>query len=177
MKKIFISIVLTTVFFANIKADILTIHKRIVPISLLQIKDIVYKRHRAIYIVIVAKETQMAQAYKFKELLPKTIKTFELDAAVVKDKDIQYYSLKNQDFIDAFYCFDLSDNSYRFLNAFTKNNRIASFSNTMDGLKKGNLLYIEFKNKIKIFINPEVLRKTKISFNNQFMQMVNIYDK
>ena len=177
MKFFYLLSIVFILFISNINADNLLIHKRIIPISLLQIKDIVNKYDKKILIVIVAKQIQIEQAFKFKELLPKTIKTFKLKAVIVKDKDLQYYSLKNQDFIDAFYCFDLSDNSYKFLDTFTKTNHIPSFSNTLDGLKKGNLLYIEFKNKIKIFINLEVFKKTKINFNNQFMQMVDIYDK
>ena len=177
MKSLYSLFIIFILFTSVIKADNLLVHKKIVPISLLQINDIANKKNKVISLTIVVKDSQMLKALKLKKLLPKTIKSFVLSVTIVKEKDIRYYSLKNQGIVDAFYCFDLSKKSYKFLKYFTINNNIPTFSNTIDGLKKGNLIFIDIKNKIHILINRKVLKDTKISFNNQFMQIVEIYDK
>ena len=158
----------------HLDANILLIHKEIVPISLLQVENIVSKSEKTIHLLIITKENQMAQALKLKELLPKSIKSFAINTTIINDKNMERYTLNTKNHIDAIYCFDLSAKQYKFIN--TLKNKLPTFSYSQDGLKKGALLYIQFKNKIHILMNSNTMKKTKINFNTQFLQIVELYD-
>jgi len=177
MNKFLLSFLIVLTFFIEVQADILSIHKKIVPISLLQIKSIVQNSKKSIHLVIVAKRNQMAKALQFKSMLPLSIKSFSFKTVVIDEKDIKFYALKNQGYIDAFYCFELTDKSYDFLNDFAKTNNLPTFSYNKDGLNNGMLLYIDFTNTIKIYMNKDVLKDNNILFNSRFLLMVKSYVK
>ncbi len=167
-------ILILLIFCLNVNANTLEIHKRIIPISLLQIKNIVNKNEKTIHLLIVTKGNQMAQALKLKELLPKRVKSFSIIITIIKNKYLQKYTLEDKNTIDAMYCFDLSSKQYEFINKLK--NKIPTFSYDLQGLKKGALIYIQLKNKIHILMNRQTMQDTKINFNNQFLQMVELYD-
>jgi hypothetical protein len=174
---------LLALFFLNISllsildADMISIHKRIIPISLLQISDIIKKEKREINFIIATKENQIAKALEFKELLPKTVKSFVLKSVVVTDNNIKEYLIEHKNSIDAIYCFDLTKSSCKLIKEFTTKNKVPTFSYSVRGFKRGALLYIEIKNKIHIYMNRKTMKNVKINFNNQFLQMVEMYDK
>ncbi len=174
MKKYLTIIILTSIFYINLKADILLIHKRIVPISLLQVKDIVNKKDKIITFVIVTNKNQIAKALRFKELLPSSIKSFTLNISIVYESDIIQYSNKNK--IDAFYCFSLSNDICRFIANFAQQNSIVTFGHSKKCLEEGSLIYIEMTNKINIYLSKKTLKGSKINFNSQFLQIVELYD-
>jgi hypothetical protein len=154
----------------------IAIHKRIIPISLLQIDDIMNKNDKKINLVIITPKNQMAKALEFKELLPSSIKSFSLNVIVIEENAIIEYGLENQKNIDAFYCFDLSKDICKFIQKFTIENKIPTFSYSAMGFKRGALLYIFLKNKIHIYMNKRTMKNSKINFNTQFLNMVKLYD-
>ncbi len=177
MKTINLFIILSIYFLSTVNADMLAVHKRIIPISLLQIDNIVKKTDKKINLVIITPKNQMVKALEFKELLPSIIKSFFLNVKVIEEKDIQEYGLKNQNNIDAIYCFDLSKNICKFIKKFTNKNRIPTYSYSISGFKRGALLYIFLKNKIYIHMNKKTMKNTKIKFNSQFLQIVEFYEQ
>ncbi len=177
MNKIFLSIIITIFIFSNLKANILSIHKRIVPVCLLQIEDIVNKTDKEINLVLVVNKKQISKAIEFKDLLPNKIKLFSLNTKILYDTDIKNYLNDNKNHIDAFYYFDIEKSLYRLLNNYTKKNHIVTFGYDYENLKTGALIYIDIKNKIDIYLNKKLFINNKINFNNQFLQIVEIYDK
>jgi len=172
MIKIFLIAAIVTL---NIFADILSIHKKIVPITILQSNKIVTKENKIIKLAIIVNKTEELKAIKFMNLLPNDVKSYKLDTTIIFEKDLQNRS-QLQDF-DALYCFNLNSNSYKFISNFAIDNKKLTFSYTKKGLDNGLLFYIDFTNKIKIYINRSILIKSKILFNSRFLGIVYAYSK
>ena len=162
--------------FSFIKADELLIHKRIIPISLLQNTHILEKKDKIINFIIAVDNDQILKALEFKKILPKKIKNYKLNIIVLKEKDIKKYCQTHNN-IDAIYMFDLSNDIWSYIKKFTIKHNITVYCYKKDGLKKGGLFYIEFTDKIHILVNKKVLKQSNMIFNSQFLQILEVYDK
>lgn len=172
----YIFILLVTLNLLNLDADMLAVHKRIVPISLFQIKKIVSKDDKIINLDLIVKDNQIVKAIDFQSMLPKYIKSFILKTKIIKESQLVQF-LKNKKNIDALYCFDISKKSWDIVKKFEIKNNIVVYSYSKDGLNFGALLYIELTDKVHLIVNKKILKSSKVIFNNQFLQILDIYDK
>ena len=156
--------------------NILTVHKKILPISLLQVNNIIHKNEKNLNLAIIVNKNEEVNAIYLKDLMPKNIKSFKLNINIIYEKDIIQKLIHTNTKYDAIYCFDLSTNNYNKVINYSITNQIITFAFNHIGLKNGALLYIEFTTKIKIYLNKKTMKKAKISFNNRFLRMVNIYE-
>ncbi len=158
----------------SLNANTLQIHKRIIPMSLLQIHNIINKDKREINFLIITKSNQISKALELQEIFPKKIKSFSIITTVIEEQNMEEYMLNNGKNIDAVYGFGLSVKQYSIINNLKK--KLPTFSYSLAGLKKGALIYIQLQNKIHILLNRTTIKKIKIKFNNQFLQMVEFND-
>ena len=170
-------IITISLFFTILNADILDIHKKIVPISLLQVSSIVNKQNKIISLIIIVNKNEELKALRFKRLLPKTIKKYKFKVNIIYENELlngyKNYLLED---CDAIYSFHIQKNSSKQLSKFAIKNRKITFAYKKNGLDCGLLLYIEFTNKISIYINKHILKQSKIVFNSRFLRMVKSYD-
>jgi Asp-tRNA(Asn)/Glu-tRNA(Gln) amidotransferase A subunit family amidase len=155
-------------------ADLLNIHRKLVPMTILQIKSIVKKSIKDIKILIITNQNELIKAQKLQSLFPNKIKKFTLQTQIVQESDID--KLYNYNF-DAIYCFSLEQASYDTIKNISLKKNIVTFTNRFGGLKNGLLVYISKKKKIKIWINSQTMRKVKIPFSSKFLSVVKMYDE
>ncbi|MCK5294058.1 MAG: DUF4154 domain-containing protein [Arcobacteraceae bacterium] len=173
----FIKLIIFLIFFSNyLNANILSIHKKIVPISLLQVSSIVNKEVKKINLAIVVKKGEELQAISLQDLMPDKIKTYTLNIEIIYENRIEEQLINNYEHFDAIYLFNLKKENYQKIINYSINNKIVTFSSDKQGLENGALIYIEFTNKIKIYLNKATMKQAKISFNNRFLRMVKIYE-
>ncbi len=117
-------IILVIFFFFNLMyADNLLVHKKLIPITLLQIDSIIKKKTKEINLIIIVNKNEEIKALKLKDLLPKTIKEYDLNIDIIyESKSIKYIENNNKK-IDAIYCFNLKKDSYKNIINFTINNK------------------------------------------------------
>jgi len=170
MKKIVFILLFIYVLFGNF----LQIHQKIIPITLLQIENIANKGIKAINILVVTKGYDLQKAYELKENFPKEIKTFKINLKIITQKELISYLKWYGNKIDAIYGINLEKSDYNYIN--NSNFKIPTFGYSFGDLKNGALLFIEFTDEIKIYLNKKTMKKLKIDFNNQFLEMVEIYE-
>ena len=168
-------ILLGFLMFNILCADILAIHKRIIPISLLQVKNIAKKKDKVINLAIVVKDNEYLKAKEFQELLPTKIKSFRLNSKIIKD-DKNLLSNLNNDNIDAIYVFYLNKESFKVVQDFSIKHSIATFANRESYLDFGILLYIGKRKRIEIKLNKEIMKKAKVPFSSKFLSVTRIYN-
>ena len=171
MKKIIVFIAFSLSLFGS---DLLQIHRKLVPMTLLQVNSIAKKADKTINIYIISNENELLKAHEFKTMLPKKIKSFKINPTVVEESNID--ELFNDD-IDAIYTFSLSDLSYTTIHSIITQTDIVTFSNLYTGLKKGMLIFIDKKKKIKLYMNSKMMKLQKIPFNNRFLSIVKLVDE
>jgi len=169
MKIFFIVLALSYTLFGS---DLLKIHRKLVPMTLLQVSTIAKKSDKTIKIVIVVNKNEQLKAIKLQNLFGEKIKRFNLDVKIVEESEIS--ELSNLDF-DAIYAFTLTDSSYKFIDKISRERNSVTFSNTFDGFKKGLLVFIDKKKKIKIYINSDTMKILKIPFSSKFLSIVEIF--
>ena len=175
MKNIINILVFFLLLFNTLKADILSIHKKIIPISLLQINSITHKKNKNINFLIISSKNQMAQAIEFKKDLPNKIKIFNLHKTIINANDTKQYLSKHNNFIDGIYLFDIDKKYLHDIIKFANTHHIVTYSYSKKALKLGALLYIDYTNKIHFLINRSSMKKANIHFNSQFLQLVEFY--
>jgi len=168
MKIFFIVIALSLSLFGS---DLLKIHRKLVPITLLQVKNIVKQDDKTIKILIVANENELLKAQELEDLMPNKIKNFYIEINILKESKID--ELLTLDF-DAIYTFSLKNSTYEVINRYCLKNKIVTFSNSYTGLEKGMLIFIDKKKKIKIYMNTKTMKSLKIPFNSKFLSIVKL---
>jgi len=168
MKIFFIVIALSLSLFCS---DLLKIHRKLIPITLLQVKNIVKKDDKTIKILIVANENELLKAQELEDLMPNKIKNFYIETNILKESKID--ELLTLDF-DAIYTFLLKNSTYEVINKYCLKNKIVTFSNSYTGLEKGMLIFIDKKKKIKIYMNTKTMKSLKIPFNSKFLSIVKL---
>ena len=168
MKIFFIVIALSLSLFGS---DLLKIHRKLVPITLLQVKNIVKQDDKTIKILIVANENELLKAQELEDLMPNKIKNFYIETNILKESKID--ELLTLDF-DAIYTFSLKNSTYEVINRYCLKNKIVTFSNSYTGLEKGMLIFIDKKKKIKIYMNTKTMKSLKIPFNSKFLSIVKL---
>ncbi|MEA2098700.1 MAG: hypothetical protein U9P72_01065 [Campylobacterota bacterium] len=171
MKIIFIVLALCFSLFGS---DLLKIHKKLVPMTLLQVKTIAKKSDKTIKIMIVVNENERLKAQTLQDMFAKKVKKFSLQTQILEENNINKLSTIN---FDAIYAFSLSESSYKIINNISKSNNIVTFANSHDGFKNGLLVYIDKKKKIKIYINSTTMKIVKIPFSSRFLSIVEISDE
>jgi len=168
MKIFFIVIALSLSLFGS---DLLKIHRKLVPMTLLQVKNIIKKEDKTIKILIIANENELLTAQELADLIPNKIKNFFIEVNILKESNID--NLLILDF-DAIYTFSLKNETYNVINKISLQNSIVTFSNSYDGLEKGMLIFIDKKKKIEIYMNSKTMKYLKIPFNNKFLSIVKL---
>jgi len=168
MKIFFIVIALSLSLFSS---DLLKIHRKLVPMTLLQVKSIVKKEDKTIKILIIANANELLKAQELKDLIPNKIKNFYIETNIIEELDVDtLLTLK----VDAIYTFSLKHSSYETINKFSLKNSIVTFSNSYVGLEKGMLIFIDKKKKINIYMNSKTMKYLKIPFNSKFLSIVKL---
>jgi len=175
MKNLIILLIFFFYFFNNLKADLLSIHQRIIPISLLQINSIMHKQDKNINFIIISSKNQMAKAIEFRKNLPNKIKIFNLHKTIVNTNNAKQYLSKHSHFIDGIYLFDIDEKELNYIINFANQHHIVTYGYSKKTLKLGALLYIDYTNKIHFFMNKSSIKKANIHFNNQFLQLMEFY--
>lgn len=155
-------------------SDLLNIHKKLVPMTLLQVKTIAKKSEKNMKIIIVVNENEILKAKELKDMFPSKIKKFSLTTKIVKESDIT--NLASLEF-DAIYTFSLSKLSYKMINNISMARGVITFSNSYNGLLNSMLVFIDKKKKIKIYMNAHTMKFTKIPFNSRFLSIVEIVNE
>ena len=168
MKIFFIVIAFSLSLFGS---DLLKIHRKLVPITLLQVKSIVKKNDKTIKILIIVNENELLKAQELEDLMPNKIKNFYMETNILKESKID--ELLTLDF-DAIYTFSLKNSTYEVINRYCLKNKIVTFSNSYTGLEKGILIFIDKKKKIKIYMNTKTMKSLKIPFNSKFLSIVKL---
>jgi DNA integrity scanning protein DisA with diadenylate cyclase activity len=163
--------------FSFVYSGILNIHKKIIPISLLQIKEIINKDKKIINIVIIANKNEEINALSLKESFPKKIKSYRIKITIIYEKNWKSKIVQSKIKYDAIYLFPLKKREYKKIINYANINNIVTFSYNFEGLKIGSLLYIEFTNKITIYLNKKTMKNLDITLNNRFLNMVKLYEK
>ena len=109
MKIFIITIALSLSLFGS---DLLKIHKKLVPMTLLQVKTIAKKSDKTIKIIIIANKNEYLKAQELQEIFPKKIKSFSLQTEIVEESNIE--TIKSMSF-DAIYSFALKKVNYQFI--------------------------------------------------------------
>jgi hypothetical protein len=163
-------------FLVNIiYADILTIHKKIVPIILLQSKQIITKNDKILNLALVVNQDEEIKAYEFKDILATKIKNFNLKIHIFYESDIKknIFLLNNSDGI---YCFNLSNDTYNLIKNYAINYKKITFSYSKIGLSKGLMFFVDFTTRIIIYANKQSIKSSDIDFNTKFLRIITIYD-
>jgi len=171
MKIFFIAIALSLSLFGS---DLLKIHKKLVPMTLLQVKSIAKKDDKTIKIIIIANKNEYLKAQELQEMFPKKIKSFSLQTEIVEELNIK--KIKSMDF-DAIYSFALNKASYQLIKDISVYKKCVSFANSYKGLEEGILLYIDKKKRIKIYMNAKTMKLVKVPFNNGFISIVEVVNE
>lgn len=158
----------------NVFADMLGVHQRIIPISLLQVKKIAKKKDKVINFVIVVSGKETTRASTFEGLLPQKLKSFIFNTKIVKEESLR--SALKED-VDAIYVFGLSDKGFEEIKEFSINHAVPTFANEESYLDKGMLLFIDKKQKIDIKLNKEIMKKAKVPFSRKFLSVTSFYGK
>jgi len=166
MKVFFIVIALS---LSLIGSELLKVHRKLVPMILLQVKDIAKKKNKIIKILIVANTNELLIAQELKELIPKKIKYFDIKTSILEESNINELWVLNY---DAIYAFSLSKKTYDMINQISLKDKIVTFSNSNIGLKSGMLVFIDKKKKINIYMNFKTMKQLKIPFNSKFLSIV-----
>lgn len=168
MKIIFVVLLSSLLLFSS---DLLNIHRKLIPMTLLQIKTIAKKSDKTIKILIITKENELLKAHKLQNMFSSSVKNFTLETQILQESDIQeIYSMK----FDAIYAFSLDRSTYKLIQKIVKKRGVVSFSNTNKGLKNGILIYIDKKKRIRIYINSKMMKQQKIPFSSKFLSIVEI---
>ncbi len=168
MKIIFVVLLSSLLLFSS---DLLNIHRKLIPMTLLQIKTIAKKSDKTIKILIITKENELLKAHKLQDMFSSNVKNFTLETQILQESDIQeIYSMK----FDAIYAFSLDRSTYKLIQKIVKKRGVVSFSNTNKGLKNGILIYIDKKKRIRIYINSKMMKQQKIPFSSKFLSIVEI---
>ena len=160
--------------FSLFGSDLLKIHRKLVPMTLLQVKTIAQKSDKTIKIIIVVNKNERVKALELQTLFASKVKKFSLYTQILEESNID--KLSSLDF-DALYVFTLSKSSYKSINDISKLNNIVTFANSHDGFRNGLLVYIDKKKKIKIYINSTTMKIVKIPFSSKFLSIVDISDE
>jgi len=171
MKIFFIVLAFSFSLFGN---DLLKIHRKLVPMTLLQVSTIAKKNDKTIKIIIVVNKNERVKANKLQNLFGDKIKKFSLDVKILEEENIT--RLKTLDF-DALYAFTLAKENYKTINEISYKKNSVTFANTYDGFKNGLLVFIDKKKKIKIYINSTTMKIVKIPFSSKFLSIVKISDE
>jgi SAM-dependent MidA family methyltransferase len=142
--------------------------------TILQIASVVKKNNKNIKVLIIVNQNEFTKAQKLQNLFPNKIKKFTLQTQIIEESNIK--NISNYLF-DAIYCFSLKKSSYNIVKNISKKRKIATFTNRLSGLKKGLLVYIEKRKKIKIWINANTMREVKVPFSNKFLSIVRMYNE
>jgi hypothetical protein len=157
-------------------SNILTIHKKIVPITILQVKEIAQKSSKIIHVALVVSSLEMLKALQLQKELPKKIKGFHILTDVIYEEELPKKILNSKKSYDVFYIFDVGQQSFKELIDFSIKNKVLTFSNSFYGLENGSLLYIDLEDKIKIYINKNSMKSIQFTFDSRFLRMVKIYE-
>ena len=168
MKLFFIVIALSLSLFGS---DLLKIHRKLVPMTLLQVKSIAKKKNKTIKVLIIANENELLTAQELEDLIPNKIKKFYIETNILLESNID--NLLTLEF-DAIYTFSLKDPTYKIINEISLKNSIVTFSNSYLGLEKGMLIFIDKKKKINIYMNAKTMKNIKIPFNSKFLSIVKL---
>jgi hypothetical protein len=154
--------------------DLLNIHRKLVPMTLLQVKNIAQKSDKTIKIVIITNENELIKAQKFQKLLPSKIKGYSLESKIIDETQIN--KLVNMEY-DSIYAFTLKKQNYEFIANEAQTKKAPTISNSIFGLKNGILLFIDKKKRIKIYINKQTMKLSKVPFSSKFLSIVELYDE
>jgi len=168
MKILFIVIALSLSLFGS---DLLKIHRKLVPMTLLQVKTIAKKYDKTIKIIIISNENELLIAQELQDLIPKKIKTFKIKTEILQESNINKLNIKK---FDAIYTFSLKDKTYKSINSISLEKKIVTFSNSKLGIEKGMLIFIDKKKKINIYMNSKTMKQLKIPFNSKFLSIVKL---
>lgn len=157
-------------------ADILSIHKKIVPIVLLQSTQISQKYPKEINLGIIVSKDEIVKARNFKELLPKNYKNYLLNIHIIYEENLQKDLYNRSNNYDALYIFSITSSNYERVKEYSINNQLLTFSNDNTGLQKGVLFYIALENKIVIYVNKNIMINSRIKFDQRFLRMVKVFE-
>jgi len=171
MKIFFIVIALSLSLFSS---DLLKIHRKLVPMTLLQVKSIAKKDDKTIRILIIVNTNELLIAQELEELIPHKIKNFNIKVDILQESNIDDLISKK---FDSIYTFSLKDETYDIINNISFKGTVVTFSNSYIGLKKGMLIFIDKKKKINIYMNSKTMKLLKIPFNSKFLSIVKLINE